>query len=256
MIGIRSTLLGSIGASVLLFGADAGAAYRWAPRTSFVYQLQGSLRNHPAKVIFLDLFDTSASKIKALKAEGKTVVCYFSAGSAENWRSDYKSYPSSVKGRNLDGWAGEKWVDLRSSTVLSILTKRLDLAKAKGCHGVDPDNVDAYSHNTGFSISQTDVVNFLKRLAVAAHARGLGVGLKNGAEIASRVSGTLQWVVAEQCYQYSECGRYASFTQRGKAVYIVEYRPYSSSECSRAKTARFSLIYANEDLSGSYRACQ
>jgi hypothetical protein len=234
---------------------SAQAAYRWAPKTSFQYQLQGSIRSTSSKVIFVDLFDTSSSKIASLKSQGKTVVCYFSAGTAENWRSDYKSYPSSVKGKSMEDWAGEKWVNLRSSTVLSILVKRLDLARSKGCHGVDPDNVDGYSHNTGFSLKKSDTVTFLRNLASAAHERGLGVGLKNSSEIASQVSGFLQWVVAEQCYEYNECGSYSSFVQRGKAVYIIEYRGYSSSECSKAKSSQFSLIYADLDLDGTQKSC-
>ncbi len=62
------------------------------------------------------------------------MICYFSAGSGESWRSDYKQFPSRVVGNKLEGWEGERWLDVRDSSVLQVLSKRLDLAKSKGCH--------------------------------------------------------------------------------------------------------------------------
>jgi len=35
-------------------------------------------------------------------------------------------------GKTLDGWAGEKWLDTRSTNVRSIMAARLDLAVSKG----------------------------------------------------------------------------------------------------------------------------
>lgn len=75
-------------------------------------------------------------------------IGYFSAGSYENWRSDERDFPSSVKGNNLDGWPGEKWLDISDwATLGPIMEARLDLAVTKGCDGVEPDNVDGYDNN-------------------------------------------------------------------------------------------------------------
>ena len=100
----------------------------------------------------IDLFDTSAAVISALRSKGKHVICYFSAGSYENWRPDIRAFPASLLGRNLDGWEGERWLDVRKLDVLMpIMRARMEQAAKKGCHGVDPDNVDGYSNNTGFA---------------------------------------------------------------------------------------------------------
>jgi hypothetical protein len=40
-------------------------------------------------VVVVDMFDTDASEIAAFKADGHTVVCYYSAGTFEDWRDDY-----------------------------------------------------------------------------------------------------------------------------------------------------------------------
>jgi hypothetical protein len=94
-------------------------------------------------VFDLDWEDTRAAQVAGLRARGTHAICYFSAGSWENWRSDQAALPAAVKGRNLSGWKGEKWLDTRAlATLLPIMGKRMDMCKAKGCESLDPDNVD------------------------------------------------------------------------------------------------------------------
>ncbi|WP_414691363.1 endo alpha-1,4 polygalactosaminidase [Noviherbaspirillum sp.] len=77
---------------------------------------------------------------------------------------------ASDKGNALSGWAGERWLDTRSANVRQIMQKRLDLAKAKGCDGVEPDNVDGYTNNSGFPLNASTQPNYNRILA--AEARG------------------------------------------------------------------------------------
>ena len=65
-------------------------------------------------------------------------------GSYEVWRPDVSNLPASVLGKNLSDWAGERWWDIRSSEVRSLMQSRLDLCKSKGFDAADPDNVNAY----------------------------------------------------------------------------------------------------------------
>jgi hypothetical protein len=95
-------------------------------------------------VFDIDLFDNSKSTFDALHRLGKKVVCYFSAGSFESNRPDSAAFKAGDKGRELDGWPGEYWLDIKSENVRSIMSKRIDLAAQKGCDAIDPDNVDAY----------------------------------------------------------------------------------------------------------------
>lgn len=55
------------------------------------------------KVIDLDPDNVSAAQITALKSQGITVICYFSAGSAEDWRSDYSQFTAADKAGALPG---------------------------------------------------------------------------------------------------------------------------------------------------------
>ena len=55
----------------------------------------------------------------------------------------------------MDNWAGERWLDTRSTNVRDIMMARLDLAKSKKCDGVEPDNVDGYANKNGFGSALT-----------------------------------------------------------------------------------------------------
>jgi endo-alpha-1,4-polygalactosaminidase (GH114 family) len=50
----------------------------------------------------LDLFNTPQRVIGQLHALRRKVICYFNAGSWEDWRPDADQYPDSVLGRSLD----------------------------------------------------------------------------------------------------------------------------------------------------------
>jgi hypothetical protein len=91
----------------------------------------------------IDLFDSPASTIGALKAAGKTVICYFSVGTAENWRDDYSSFPDADLGKVLPNWPNEKWIRTGSQRVRDIMSKRIQMAANKGCDAIDPDNTGA-----------------------------------------------------------------------------------------------------------------
>lgn len=92
----------------------------------------------------LDLYDNDKETFAALHKAGKHVICYFSAGSWENWRDDQKSFKKEDLGKALDGWPGEKWLNVKSQSVRNIMKKRIKLAADKGCDAIDPDNVDGY----------------------------------------------------------------------------------------------------------------
>lgn len=194
------------------------------PGTSWQWQLQGNLdRSYDVEMYDIDLFDTSPSTIQQLHNEGRVVICYFSAGSREDWRSDAGDFPSSAIGNPLGGWPGERWVDTRNSTVRNIMRARMDLAASKGCDGVEPDNVDGYTNNPGFSLTSTTQLDYNRFLAEEAHARGLSIGLKNDVDQVRALEPWFDWALNEECLSYNECYQNQPFIDAGKAVFHVEY---------------------------------
>lgn len=110
----------------------------------FVSSVQAAVSTYGLSVIDVDLFDTDPSTISAYKTAGVKVICYFSAGSYENWRADASSFPSSMLLDPLDGWPGENWLQLSgfdtnppTSALAPIMQKRFEMAKQKGCDAVD-----------------------------------------------------------------------------------------------------------------------
>jgi hypothetical protein len=194
------------------------------PGTTWQWQLLGAIDTTVDVDMYdIDLFDAPQAVIDALHADGRIVICYFSAGSWENWRPDVAAFPVATRGRNLAGWAGERWLDVRSPAVRAALADRLDYAVQRGCDGVEPDNVDGYTNRTGFPLTGADQLDFNAWLADEAHARGLSVGLKNDVGQTAALEPLFDWALNEECFQYQECDTLAPFVNAGKAVFHVEY---------------------------------
>lgn len=72
--------------------------------TTWYWQLQGEVNiSHNVQVYDIDLFDTNLTTIRQLHKQGKKVICYFSAGSYEDWREDKEKFPNELLGNFLDG---------------------------------------------------------------------------------------------------------------------------------------------------------
>ncbi len=228
-------------------GADV---WRPAPGTSWQWQLQGTIDTTiDAQMYDIDLFETPVSVIDELHAAGRVVICYFSAGSIEDWRPDADKFPAQVIGRPLDGWPGERWLDIRRIELLApIMEARLDLAVEKGCDGVEPDNVDAYTNDSGFPLTAEDQLEYNRWLARSAHERGLSVGLKNDLDQVAELVDDFDWALDEQCFQYQECDLLQPFIDRGKAVFGVEYQGNPAVFCPQANQRGFSWLKKRLDL--------
>jgi hypothetical protein len=97
-----------------------------------------------ASVVDIDLFENTAKSIAAIKAKNVKVICYFSGGTHEPGRPDNSLFKAAEIGAVVDGWPEEKWLDIRSTNVQTIMKARVQLAADKGCDGIEPDNVDGY----------------------------------------------------------------------------------------------------------------
>lgn len=242
--------------------AGEGGAVRWQPSVTdtWHWQLRGKINTaYNVNVYDIDLFDTDAATIAQLKRAGRKVVCYFSAGGSENWRADFSQFKSAEKGRAMRGWAGENWLDVRSANVRRIMKDRLDHAAVKGCDGVEPDNVDGYTNDTGFALSAQDQLDFNRFLAEEAHARSLAIGLKNDTDQLATLEPFFDFAVNEACHEENECGGYAVFTAKHKPVFNAEYRASYRTEagrqalCAAAKKANLRTLVLPRELDDSFR---
>jgi hypothetical protein len=236
--------------------APSASAGRWRPKVgvTWQWQLSGTLDTSvKAQVYDVDLFDTSAAQVKQLHAKGRKVICYFSAGSYESGRPD-SSKLSPYKGNKMDGWP-EYWLDIRDPAVLTVMAARMDLCAKKGFDGVEPDNVDAYQNDSGFSLTAKDQAAYNKALAKLAHARGLAIGLKNDLDQVATLQPSFDFAINEECFEYDECTVLRAFIKAGKPVFHVEYSVPIATFCPTTTALGFSSMRKDLDLDASRTPC-
>jgi endo-alpha-1,4-polygalactosaminidase (GH114 family) len=194
--------------------------------------------------------------------QGRKVICYISVGSWEDWRPDADQFPASILGNDYEGWPGEKWLDIRQIDLLApIMRARFEQCKAKGFDGVEPDNIDGYTNDTGFPLTYQDQLNYNIWLTNEAHARGLSIGLKNDGDQAEDLLSYFDWVMTEDCFADDWCEEVDPFVTAGKAVFAAEYTDqmttdqFLSEVCPQARAMNFNAILKNRDLDAWRQAC-
>jgi hypothetical protein len=232
----------------------------WKPKASdllsWQWTLQGPIDTSlNVDVYDVDLFDTPKSTIQALQARGIKVICYFSAGTYEGWRPDWKTFFPFIKGSSYKGdrapFAGnmadwdERWLDIRYVRMLRpIMTARIRLAVTKGCDAVEPDNMDAYTNldEVGKPLTADHQLRYNRMIANVAHRLGISVGLKNDLDQLLELESYYDFAVNEQCFQYNECSAYTgTFVKQNKAVFGAEYRGDPAVFCPKANRMKLSF---------------
>jgi len=226
-----------------------------------------ALVNMSHDVVFVDMFDTSAATIASLKPRiravnststtslpNRTVVCYYSAGTWENWRVDIGNFTSGALRGPMGSWPGEQWLDIFNTTAVEQEIKpamawRLDLAKSKGCDAVEPDNVDCWQNSACLltadeATGRAAQLAYNKWTATAAHSRGLAVGLKNDLDQIPLLIDDYDFAVNENCHQYSECHTLLPFLRADKAVFRTEYTSTLEQVCNDQDSLKMGPLHS------------
>jgi hypothetical protein len=232
----------------------------WIPEleTSWQWQLQGRIDTSvDVQMYDVDAFDVRARLVERLHDDGRAVVCYVSAGSWERWRPDAGRFPERVRGRDLDGWPGERWLDVRRIRILApIMRARIDRCLDEGFDGIEFDNVDGYANPTGFHLTADDQLRYNVWLANQAHRRGLSVALKNDLGQIADLLPYFDYALNEECFTYDECELLAAFVDAGKAVFGVEYELDPDAFCPQANELDFNFLQKKLSLRAWRVACR
>ncbi|MEV2214148.1 endo alpha-1,4 polygalactosaminidase [Streptomyces sp. NPDC050997] len=227
------------------------AKARWKPRPGLAWQWQLDGKVTPSvdvPVYDIDGFENSAADVARLHRDGRKVICYVNVGAWENFRPDKDAFPRSVLGET-NGWAGERWLDIRRLSVLKpIMERRFDMCRDKGFDAVEPDLVEGYGNDTGFPLTARDQLDYNRMIAAVAHERGLSVGLKNDLPQIPQLLADFDFAVNEECAQYDECAELAPFIAAGKAVFHVEYTEPTSGFCAESRRLRLSSMVKEPEL--------
>jgi hypothetical protein len=259
--GYLQVCLGAILACLMAVTPARAEPWRPAPGSSLQLQYTGEpiALGVAAEIYNLDLFETEPALIERLHGQGRRVICYMSVGTLEEWRPDATAFPASVVGQAYPDWPGERWLDIRALDVIGpLMEARLDLARDKGCDGIDPDNLDGHETMSGFPLTPQDTVRLLRFLSDAAHARGLAIGLKNGADLLPAVMGHVDWVLVEDCAAQGWCEGLEPAAAAGLAVFQIEYTDAEldwPEVCAAAKARGFSAIRKHRALDAYREDC-
>jgi hypothetical protein len=210
------------------------AASWWKPpqHLTWFWQLQGTVKNDkPVAAYDIDGFENEASEVAALHAQGKHVICYIDAGTAEKFRPDYGGFPAATLGRS-NGWPGERWLDIRQlGAIEPIMAARFRICREKGFDAVEPDNIEAFANKSGFEISPAQQLTYNEWIANEVHALGMAVLQKNDGEQSAQLQPYFDGALSEQCNQYKECGDFQPYLAAGKPVLNAEYRGKLAKFC-------------------------
>lgn len=240
-------------------GALLADHYRPGTQTTWQIQLQGKVDTTISAELFdIDLFDNEASEIAGLHAQGRKVICYFDTA-YEAWRPDAAALEP-YRMKPMDGWPGQYWLDISREPVREVMWNRINLAAAKGCDGVDADDVDIVSNDTGLSLLREEQQDFIIMLARLAHAKGMAFGLKNDLEDIARLQEHVDFAINEQCLEYDECEAMKPLTDAGKPVFHIEYTEGGLASaadrvCPQTKSLGFKTLLKSINLDAARYAC-
>ncbi|MAG96376.1 MAG: endo alpha-1,4 polygalactosaminidase [Rhodospirillaceae bacterium] len=185
-----------------------------------------------------------------------------------DWQVSYREFAEEVTAFNFrfgpdpdpyEGWPGERWLDIRRIDLLApLIGQRLELCRIKGFDAVEPDNIDGYTNDTGFSLSAEDQLRFNRWLASEAHKRGLSIGLKNDPDQAVELVGDFDWALTEDCFAEEWCEQMLPFIKLGKTVFAAEYTDMDMTTakfCAKAKAFGISAILKTRELDSWRRSC-
>lgn len=249
----------------------------WRPKASenlkWQWQLQGKIDTTlPVQVYNIDI-EVPQETIDELRSKGIKLICYFSAGTVEDFRDDADQFPLRIIGEQYEDLVDERWVDYAEMDAIAhVMRARLDKCKSKGFDAVEIDNVDAHNYETrdalgnvtnigtSFKMTLDESTEYVLWLADEAHKRGLGIGLKNAEEMVADVVDVVDWMLVEDCYYDSWCMAATAFIDADKPVFMAEYDdlvPDFTPACELAKSLGYSAIWRDSSLATRlYLACE
>jgi hypothetical protein len=233
----------------------------WQPTAGLTWQWQltGKLDlDLQSDVLDIDLH-VGRSVVDYYHDKGTKVICYISVGSYENWRPDADQFPNEVLGNKYEGWSGERWLDIRRIDLLApIMLARLDECAAKGFDAVEPDNMEVYTNDTGFPLTNEDQLRYALWLAEETHKRGLAIGQKNASDQTRDLVEEYDFAITEDAFFYGWAEEVLPYIQAGKPVFAAEYTDLPGdfeNFCEKSQELGFSTILKHRDLDAWLETC-
>src|SRR5262249_26100036 len=109
----------------------------------------------------------------------------------------------------------------KRTAVAGVVGSWIEGCANAGFEALEIDNLDTFSRSGG-RLTEANAIAMMRMFSDTAHAHGLAVAQKNSAElVGSKTAMGTDFVVAEECNHYSECGDYTA--AYGDHVIVIEY---------------------------------
>jgi hypothetical protein len=168
-----------------------------------------------------------------LPEPGVYSICYLNGfqtqpGEASWWKSMHPELLLTSKGKPVHDpdWPDEILLDTSTNSnraaIVAIEADWISDCATRGFDAVEFDNLDTYSRS-GNAITIDDNIATATGLVEIVHAAGLAAAQKNSVELGTRGRDEIgfDFVVAEECQRYDECGEYSAVY--GTRVIDIEY---------------------------------
>ena len=254
--------LSAIGA-VALFLALPGSASSEAPAPprSFAFAIgNGNLSGGPAQVaerlrgfdlVIVDGEEATADEVRALQAQGSSVLAYLSVGTIEKWRSWYPRLKPYRLGAWAD-WKDEWFADVSKRRLRRELVRRIAPAiLAKGFNGLFLDNVDMIE-TRNHRAQRPGMRTLVRELGGLVHGEGGLLFAQNGAwglrklGLVHLIDGwnreDVTWTYDFDRHRYvrtsarerrSALDELSAFAAKGKVVTATDYTPAGDEKALR-----------------------
>jgi hypothetical protein len=134
--------------------------------------------------VLLDPFEDHASaNISEIKNNNNQVSGYISAGTGEDWRSDYDQIFPYLSTIRWEQWEGESFVSQTTTGILEVMKARIDKMSNWGLDWVEFDNMDwldeesRATYNLEATIQQSK--EYINKLCDYTHSKGMKCMAKN-----------------------------------------------------------------------------
>lgn len=239
----------ALAASGLVATAGTASAAVTLPPAAAAWDYQIGGAYTPPSGVKIVTRDNSASA-----ASGLYNICYINAfqinpGLDGEWSSDLLLRDANGNKVTDPDWR-ETLLDIRTADkrtrVAAKINGIIDSCASKGFQAIEPDNYDSFSRSKNL-INTTNAQDYIKLLSSHAHAKGLAIAQKNTPELAgNRSANGLDFAVAEECGQYTECDSYTG--PFGNRVIDVEYTNSGLSKVCGSWKGTISIVQRDVDV--------
>ena len=221
-------------------------AYQENYAADTIAEILSNARN--AYVLVDALEDDIGRFVNQIKSKQNQVAGYISAGTGENYRSDFEDLKPYLSPTSWPQWPDEFFVSETTTGILPLMKKRIDKIAAWGADWIEFDNMDWLDEETrqqyNLSATTAEANAYINALCDHTHAKGMNCMAKNTVDNFPQFDGVLYESYHDDKNWWDTQGT-REFLAAGKPVIINHY---NEPECD-AVYAEYIEFYDNKNIS-------